>query len=690
MELNVSETYRSYRKQSGAQSTVAPADLKACKLLKQIHFLFSGVPCYADEEIDNICALQLAPADELDEYKQVSASRRAPMILSMMVSFLHSAKDFAGPVYELQLFDHRKLASDVELSAQTGVTKFTCISTDCVSLSKESALAQDVVSLPVLEICSPNVRSLYNPIVILGTAGIFTHLTTSLSVLFLCTLVPLHHFVIRAKLESIMFIVAPVATTSIVRDKIRRLMLDSSCSHLNYRAIWPNRSNRQRKKVNPDELGTKKAKPYSYFEETNDDQIDVCLPVVRTVWWRLQISSIHRRIFTVTFLGTLLFVAAICVITSLAIEYKLEQLKDYSSYMKQSGCKIWTTTGEKLVDLEAMLQQWTWLSVLDVAFVSVMTTVTVCTTSSQFLLSTCELFIWLDELIVLTRQTVEFVALQNHIRRPMDKLGSDDVRLEGHFCLAKMRARYLGAFTTKLSLPLHNEMTSKERYDEQQFIVELSSSCEGRRAVSVELMERLYISFRLFTQSVKESSPFMGGIVILCNLLNYGLVLSGFYSTRMIGSFLYTPLLVMVASLVSINLLILMIARFHAKVSNGCCWQVVEISPADSNGATKTDAKQARRLQPLLWTLIAQTSDSREPRLGHLRLLWLKQARILDSEGGIAMGAFGLRITYVYLIQVRLSPRCSPTLEKRPANSSKVATNLDNNYPPVRCKVLSS
>lgn len=62
--------------------------------------------------------------------------------------------------------------------------------------------------------------------------------------------------------------------------------------------------------------------------------------------------------------------------------------------------------------------------------------------------------------------------------------------------------------------------------------------------------------------------------------------------------------------------------------------------------------KQAKQLHYVIWTLVASMTDCDDLDLRHLRLLLTRQARIMDSEGGIALSAFGIRMTYVNVIQV--------------------------------------
>lgn len=65
--------------------------------------------------------------------------------------------------------------------------------------------------------------------------------------------------------------------------------------------------------------------------------------------------------------------------------------------------------------------------------------------------------------------------------------------------------------------------------------------------------------------------------------------------------------------------------------------------------------QQARKLQKILWSLIARVGDCPDLRMRHLRMLWIKQARSAEMEGGYAFRAFNMRITYVNIIQLMVS-----------------------------------
>ena len=57
-------------------------------------------------------------------------------------------------------------------------------------------------------------------------------------------------------------------------------------------------------------------------------------------------------------------------------------------------------------------------------------------------------------------------------------------------------------------------------------------------------------------------------------------------------------------------------------------------------------------MYPLMWSLIALLTGLQNTRARHLRLLLQKQACSFASENGLALTAYGIRITYVNIIQV--------------------------------------
>lgn len=65
---------------------------------------------------------------------------------------------------------------------------------------------------------------------------------------------------------------------------------------------------------------------------------------------------------------------------------------------------------------------------------------------------------------------------------------------------------------------------------------------------------------------------------------------------------------------------------------------------------------KSRKTERTLWTLIAvqMEENSSDERARHLKSLWLKLLTGISKAGGIALEVFGMRVTYVNVLQVRL------------------------------------
>lgn len=74
---------------------------------------------------------------------------------------------------------------------------------------------------------------------------------------------------------------------------------------------------------------------------------------------------------------------------------------------------------------------------------------------------------------------------------------------------------------------------------------------------------------------------------------------------------------------------------------------------SSSSSLTKTNQfHQANEIQPLLWTLVALISHSSHPKMGHLKMLLFKLIEIINSDAGLTLRAFHIKVSYVNIIQV--------------------------------------
>ena len=105
--------------------------------------------------------------------------------------------------------------------------------------------------------------------------------------------------------------------------------------------------------------------------------------------------------------------------------------------------------------------------------------------------------------------------------------------------------------------------------------------------------------------------------------------------------------------------------------------------------------QQAKKLHSLIWTLILHTGLSEDPRMMHIQILWFRQIKILDSEGGLMLRAFNFRMTYVNIIQVNtlnlyITYFIRTLTETLSVDLISKAIDLDVDYSRFRFQVLGS
>lgn len=103
----------------------------------------------------------------------------------------------------------------------------------------------------------------------------------------------------------------------------------------------------------------------------------------------------------------------------------------------------------------------------------------------------------------------------------------------------------------------------------QQLAVEIMSEIELTSDGYLNLMEKMYISFRVFMEYVKNCSDTTPPLTILSLILNGGLIVISVVHSHLLGQFNYEHLLAVVISCTWAIVMIALMSNFHAKVSSG-------------------------------------------------------------------------------------------------------------------------
>jgi hypothetical protein len=143
----------------------------------------------------------------------------------------------------------------------------------------------------------------------------------------------------------------------------------------------------------------------------------------------------------------------------------------------------------------------------------------------------------------------------------------------------------------------------------------------------IETMQNIYVNFRMFIEHIHQTAPANAVLFSMIYVLNYGLAVIGVIMSRKLRNLRGEPMFFIVFGLTLANILIATSANFHAN---------------------------AKKLQPILWSIIARMTHSSDMRIKHLRFLWFKQVQKLDDKGGLALSAFSIRITHINILQLAI------------------------------------
>lgn len=632
--------------------------LRVLRYVKRVLFFYISYPSVdMDKIVGKPEVIEGVPDSEIKECLEVSKRSRGIFLLNITVYALYFIKNNPITTRSLLLY-HPFISKTSESETLNGSLgngqshyQSGCLGTNCTRLTKASSLALDMNRLPELSICRPDVSTFYSPDTYMDSVGLFFLAVVSYQVLVICISLILVQYKFAAGCDTLMFALAPNLTTNQVRDKLKNLVMSFNKSFLNFRPFpaepYPRGGSSARglrDKVwglryqlnacspgrNSDEIQAK---------EDLRELIEDCLPAIRSKWWSPRLMKLFLILLVTTF--GILFSSAVVLFSFIHVEleWRRETFRTMAEEMREQDCSLWCRLSGQVqssVNLGQVYVGWTMFSIMEFMAVvlpafCVPIIMVVC-----FFASICELSCWLAELNMQIALAVELGKFQRGADRPVEVKCSKKARN----VLSSIREIYKQSsyldLVTPSTKPLARGPTKSETRDTElkgvetayrELVLKLMVKRDRYGSESYhELIKRVYISFRLFVDIVNCFSPNIINIVFISLLTNYGTVIGGLWGSREIRDrYNLDPLAVASTAYISSSILILAAAKFHA---------------------------MARKIHPLLWTLVAQLTDSKDIEIQHVRLLFLKQIRVLDSEGGIALKTYMFRITYVNIIQL--------------------------------------
>lgn len=369
-----------------------------------------------------------------------------------------------------------------------------------------------------------------------------------------------------------------------------------------------------------------------------------CVTIMRTDWWlvsgRRMMSNIAAAVILVICLAVLLVPYQI----HSSVAWKRLMTKQLGLEVAAANCSIWSPgPGEhQLVELR--------LEHLELHFSLAMTLLytiqcalpltAICFMLITFWMTITELTCWLYELkfvIRLSQGIVDELLSRKAKQQPLpSSAGQYGVRFklapldEQQFPLGLLREQFrlhirVGAFLLDCQLPGNTSSRLRSSLAAHNFTLDTIESHRLGLEAAVELLEKLYISFRIYLDHVRYYTPLMTIMILFANIYIYGYVAIGVWFMRALDQFFMFSLAMILFGWSTTNLFIWAAANLNAK---------------------------AKELHLLIWSLVAVTSKSRDIRVMHMNALWRKQVQALDMDCGLALRAASVRITYTRIIQI--------------------------------------
>lgn len=575
---------------------------KICRFGKRIGFHLIRYPCIRLETIGRNIASLVTSRYEFNEYLHISSNRSLALIVIFSIYYLIlSIKTGFVPIYILSFYNHRSPADSFE-KINSNSYKFNCITSNCSRLSKESQLFDDFTKIPMFAICNQKVNAFYAPITDgIGPVGLLIHYTFALFALMAGFILPLVLVITPNENESIMFVVAPEVTVQLVLNRGRKLLSDLSNSYIQYGSIWIYRMMRVQEKYLIDISKHRQTNapisahklhfdPKSYLERVlktsslgsnlNDELSEYvrdCLPLIRSDWWRYRSAFVYclasflllSGLFSYGFLCTLYF--------QFNIGFKKDLLREFSIEMSNQRCALWTDD-ENIIDLKHTdILEWSFYSMVENISAIIGLFCNISTIITYYYLSHCELNCWLMELRTELTVAIEFIRFRDLLikeNRPSQTNKSATIKLKSDIIRQRCKEMIDVYLVFLIQKPMSRKRgPSKSKLDSkiacQEFAIDVLSNEQSLDVDSlVDLLEKLYISMRLFVDLVDEYSKNIALMVILINILEYTMAIGIVYISRQLTNFIFWPVFFVSYGLTGLALIISIPSNFHANVSS--------------------------------------------------------------------------------------------------------------------------
>lgn len=561
-------------------------------------------PCYSHDDLDRqLSGLVQQCILESDIQAYAKCSTKIPLkrwrSVLTAITILYIMKNLSILYLTLGTIDSddswMSINSELDLEQDNSTYIFSlCFYSNCTEYSRPyTGAAKDVRYFPAIPICHPEISFLYPPTIWIPPQSFMLHLMTAVVCFVVNILLHLYTYRRPTPCDALMFLQAPILTSQILEMKAMNIYASLKRS---YRAFSRrNRNIDDSDLVELDKLATSfgpSKRQEGYIAATDAyDKHDLdqwyrhksdCLPRIRTDNWRIKGSQI--------FIHAMVGFSFMCLAVFVYITYDIYRrcLKKYNEHnmyrdeIIRSRCKqirVSIDGTQQFMNPDEWLFRWNFLSLLDNS-ITFTVMIVVATILSTYYLIVAELNDWRLELVeqydILSEATWVLIyeigsggsigygepkRAQLIDCRKMSMLKLLDIA-ELHF---KRIKDMVPASGSRFSLIKLDTIFSESR----AFPISQNPDPYGTQGFEryIALMEKFYVSFRLFHWYVKRCAASTTPLTIISHVLSYSLIGVAVWHSRMVGQFLVEhTVLIGVNCCFTLSPIVIM-SNFHAKVS---------------------------------------------------------------------------------------------------------------------------
>lgn len=628
--------------------------------------MFSGYPRYTQQVLkDEVYGPNNDPK-ELKYFHEFGLKMSPFLAAYMVLGAMLIVKNLFFPIYTLVAVtrlqkQYPRLSGNVleiypkvQGSTTSNIISFGCLMTNCTRLSSSpnGRFYDDLLVLPVFKLCFPGMVSIQNPITDSNLIGLIVHSILLYFNIVIGLIAPIFVYVNPINYEVPMFVIAPKTIQRLYGEICRKYLIGRIISFRYYLHLWRTQSSPassvsirmrtfERNCIEHESSQLEQLRTdYDLTNEQAKDYINDCIPFIRSDYF-VHIQAKKICIYFVacgTYYFTLFLLSA--WILQRTNERSNKNLILIDEYIRLTGCAIWRkgSTDDTYEVLRVSEPKIDWTPFTFITFAVQFWTVAY-VQIDNFPVSVYSL----EELLIQIEEQRYRLQVAIEMTESLTQLGLENLRTGRlslyngltAFKFDQMRSWHNAKLLNSISL--RRRKTLKQQVDDgsleeqardTKFLREIAHRALTDKGQSLDaylnVLIKTYISNRALIRLVKRGSQNIKLLLAFCYSLSFGSVLIIIYIIRIFDGKNYAAFIAGLTGLMLTSIILSAAAKVQAN---------------------------SKRLMKQMWRLIAVTRNFKDPRISHMRSLWIKQVIVLSQEGAMSLKAFDIPLTYETVIE---------------------------------------